>query len=55
MPRFSATLYKVSTDSDGATRLQLDVPLEDLDKVVPLAALNGKLLSVEVSVDPSNG
>lgn len=53
MSTFNATVFRVTTDADGETKITLAVPSEQLDKVIPLSALGGKLLTVSVEVDPS--
>lgn len=52
--KFPATIHKVQVDKEGEAKLILTVPADNLDKVLPLATLSGKLLSVEISIDPSN-
>lgn len=54
MSKFPATIHKVQVDKEGEAKLILTVPADNLDKVLPLATLSGKLLSVEISLDPSN-
>lgn len=55
MARFPATIHKVQVDREGEAKLILTIPSDYLDKVLPLATLSGKLLSVEIALGPSNG
>lgn len=52
---FPASIFRVTSDRDGEVKLTFVIPSEYLEKALPLAALSGKLLSVSVDVDPSNG
>lgn len=54
MAKFPATIHKVQVDREGESKLILTIPSDSLDKVLPLATLSGKLLSVEIALDPSN-
>ena len=55
MSKFPATIHKVQSDKEGEAKIILTVPADNLDKVLPLATLYGKLLSVEIDLDPSQG
>lgn len=50
---FPATLHKVQIDREGEAKIILTVPSDSLDKIIPLAGLNGKLLQVSIEEDPS--
>lgn len=41
---FNATVHNLRIDRDGEARLQLDIPLTDVSKVLPLAGLQANLV-----------
>ena len=53
--KFPASLFRLTSDSDGEAKITLVVPSESLSLILPLTGLTGKLLSVEIAADPSNG
>ena len=49
---FSATLFRVSSDEDGESKVQLKVPLSDLATIAKLQeGAVGKLLKVSVTLE----
>lgn len=52
---FPASLYKVSIDRDGETRVQFDVPRSALGDVVQLSALTDCGLEITVRVTSKQG
>jgi hypothetical protein len=48
---FSAVLYKTSTDHDGETRVQLDVPRSDLEDMAQLMGLGDVVMKVRITVE----
>lgn len=50
--RFNATVFNLKVNKDGDAKLQLEIPLSDVSKVLPLAGLQENLI-VEVAIEPS--
>ena len=45
---FVGCIGNIKMDREGETKITLDVPLSELEKILELGKLNGKLLKVEI-------
>jgi hypothetical protein len=48
---FHGSLWRVSTDHDGESRICFAIPLSDLQKVLKIGELTQRLLTVTVQVE----
>lgn len=45
---FKATIFRVTTDGEGESKITFCCPSDQLEKVIPLSLLGGQVLNVSI-------